>query len=376
MATRKRTRRSNSKIGDAQKSAFERREERRKKQDEAIAAQKKLEDAGAPKTGALGPTQLKPRSPNITRMQGSDESAPGAQGINEAFSKISGLVTDLKAEAAVQRRSALANTKLYGGTSDKAIKERLAGLKDAADEQRRKGLRKTGSAVYLGKRKITTGHAAGPDGLRFGQTADYEADNIVDKSQLIAWLTDGDHVTKIQAQAQEAGLDVQSYDDVAKLWRSVVEQAAEAYSLTGKRVTPMELIALRGKSAVGGRPASRTTTSTSIEEMDPAQARLMFEKAAQEHLGRRATKAEIDDFIAKAQTIATSNPNVTTTTTQYGFDGEAESQSSFSRGGADAVAAQSQVAANDMAMEDEEYGAYQAAGFYMPELFRALGSPV
>jgi hypothetical protein len=384
-----RKRRTTSKIAEAQKSAFQRREERRKEQDEKIAkkveADKRAKAAGRPETGALGATELRPAQPGTTRMQRSeDKESKGGTDLDEGSiaavnRKIAGLASVVRTEAIAEKKPrALADPSMFG-RSDKAIKDRLASLKNAADESRRTALRKTGSAVFMGPKTVETGHAAGRDGLRFGQTASYEIDNIIDKNHLMAWLADEGRFNDIKARAQQAGIGVESYEDVAKLWQSVLDQAASTYSLTGKKVTPWALMSLRGKQMVKGKPQAKTGVSTTIEEMDPAEARLLFEKAAQEHLGRAATKAEIDDFIAKAQTIAKANPLVQNWRQEVGFDGEAVEDSvevTSKRGGAEAVNAQAQVAAMDMAKQDEEYGAYQAAGFYGPLLFEALQSPV
>jgi len=284
-----------------------------------------------------------------------------------------------QALAAEQKPRSLADPGLFGGVSDASIKARLTAQKNATDEIRRARLRKEGSAIYMGAKEAAVRRALPGDsefeGGQYRVPKSVQIDNVVDKNQLMAWLADENRFNDIKGRMQKAGLDVESYDDVAKLWKSVLDQAGATYSLTGKKVTPWSLLELRGKQMVGGKPQSKTTISTSIEEMDPSQARLMFEKAAQEFLGRRASNDEIDDFIAKAQTIARQNPQVTKTTTQFGFDGEAVSQASVSSGGADATAAAAQLAAQDMAMQDEEYGALQASGYYMPMLLDALGSP-
>jgi hypothetical protein len=122
----------------------------------------------------------------------------------------------------------------------------------------------------------------------------------------------------------------------------------------------------------------RVSTSTTFDEMAPETARGMLEQTAQNLLGRAPTQSELEDFIAKAQTIARQNPTVTTTTSQVGFDGEVEqgTSQSVTKGGGQAVTDKAQAAAQDMAKQDEEYGAYQAAGTYFPLLFDALSSPV
>lgn len=393
MATRKTrkktTRRSNSNIQSAQRTATERRLERTKaaKEKQAKANETKLEPVT--KTGAAGETRLEPvGGPLANRGRGVDQEAVAARdsvagkSMLGAANKITGLAIDMqRRNPAQQQKRALADTSLYGNAGGKNAAARLAALMDAADKTRRANLTKTNSAVYLGP-KIANAKIRnkGPERFDEGGADTTQAgpvgDDIRSKDELLAWLTDERVFNQIKKRMNDAGIDAQSYDDVAKLWTSILKQAADTYSTTGKKVTPWALISLRGKTMVGGRPANKTTVSSSIEEMDPAQARLMFEKSAADFLGRSATSAEIDDFISKAQMIAKQNPNITTTTTQYGIDGEPVSQQSASRGGADVVAARAQVAAMDMAKQDEEYGAFQAAGPMFGWLTDALQSPV
>jgi hypothetical protein len=301
--------------------------------------------------------------------------------MSETANKITGLAIDMRHKnPPTPGQKALADTSLYGG-SNKTAASRLSALVDAADKTRRAQLAKTGSAVYMGA-KIANAKIRNKGPERFGEdggTTTQEGpvgDDVRSKDELMSWLADETVFNQIKKRMQSAGLDVQSYDDVAKLWKSVLDQAAATYSTVGKKVTPWALLSLRGKQTVNGKPASKTTVSSSIEEMDPAQARLILEKSASDFLGRSAKPDEIDDFISKAQMIAKQNPNVTKTTTQYGFDGEPVSQASTSSGGADVVAARAQVAADDAAKQDEEYGAFQAAGTIFPWLTDALAAPV
>lgn len=296
-----------------------------------------------------------------------------------AANTVAGNVKPLVAE---RQQSALANPALFGGgISDSAIKARLTAQKNALDEARRNRLKQQGNAVYMGSKDIQIRRPFKNEGeFEGGQNRipqKVQTDNIVDKNQLMAWLADENQFNAIKDRMQKSGIQVETYDDVAKLWKSVIDQASATYSLTGKKVTPWALLELRGKQMVGGKPAARTTTQTSFEDMDPAQARMIFEKAAADYLGRSPTNEEIDDFTAKAQMIAKEHPQVTKTTTQYDFAGNPVSSTSHSTGGADAAAARAQVEAKDMAMQDEEYGAVQAAGFYFPLLFSdAIRAPV
>lgn len=397
--TAKRTQRPQSAVQAAQNAAAKARQKRQEERDversEALkkapaqARQSSQAKTVDPRTGlpVVSPEQVRPGDPvgrgAALAAQGRSD-GPGqkaavpAVGLSEAADKIAGLGNALMKQKDEERRS-LADPKLFG-TSDRAIKERLTAQQNALDETRRKQLAKTGSAVFYGTKDKQIRRAQQSGDFEGGTNRIPETVQIEDirsKEELMSWLADDTVFAQIKKRMRDSGLQVESYDDVAKLWKSVVDQAAATYSTTGKKVTPWAILSLRSKNmGPNGKPQDRTTTSTTVEEMDPAQARLMFEKSASEYLGRAATDEEIEDFIAKAQTIAKANPNVTKTTTKYDFAGEPVSQTSYSSGGADVVSAQAQVAAEDAAKQDEEYGAFQAAGVYLPWLTDALASPI
>jgi hypothetical protein len=372
---------SNSKIAESQKAATD-----------SLKAQSDAEKARLARLAALAkdpknPTlEPKTNTPMASAGKGIDQGSIAARdsqagkNMSDAAQKIVGLAQPLVAQAQTEKR-AISNPALYG----KPAKDRAANLtaRITAQQQAMSAANKAkGNAVYMGvetkKVKLPTiGPGRYDDSGSRTEDATTSAEMITSKDELLSWLTDEAKVAQIKAAANKAGIDVQTYDDIAKLWSSVVSTAASSYSLTGKKVTPWSILTLRGKyMGLDGKPADKVTTSTSIDEMDPAQARLMFEQTATQALGRSATKQEIDDFIAKAQTIAKQNPGVTTTTSKMGFDGNITDQTSRTTGGADVVSAKAQLAAQDQAKQSEDYAAYQAAGNYFPMLFDALSSPV
>lgn len=315
------------------------------------------------------PTTGAPRDPLLAGL-----SSPVEQKKNEEQAR------QIRATNAGREKSPIANPSLYGVSTAKRA-QNLA-LRIAAADATVKASKAKGNAVWMGidpNAPTVKIRRSGPERMdEFGGTTDEAKVQplVMKKDDLLAWLSDDSKVAQIKAAAEKAGFTVESYDDVSKLWTAVVSQAASSYSLSDKEVTPWALIALRGKYLVNGRPAAKTTTSTNIDEMDPAQARLMFEQTAQQALGRSPTKAEVDDFIAKAQTIAKENPSITTTTTQQNLDGTDGTSTSYTKGGGDVVNAKAQVAALDQARQSEDYQSYQAAGNYFPMLFDALASPV
>ncbi len=315
------------------------------------------------------------------KSDGDKPPAPVAQGLSQSANKIAGLANEIMKhkQAEVKKPNPLADASVYGDTGKKRAERLTMLMNDRVAGQRRK-LTQAGKAVWMGaQRNRAHIRNQGPERMEEnGKDYSVQAvgDDVRSTDELMSWLSEEDSFNKIREAANKAGIDAQTYDDVAKVWQSVVNQAASTYSTTGKKVTPWALLQLRGKTMVGGKPGSKTTTSKTIDEMDPAEAKVMIRNAAGQALGRDPTKEEIEDFIAKAQTIARANPNVTTTTTNYGFDGEATSQSSISKGGGDAVTAQTQEAAMQQLKQSEDYAGFQGAGVYMPWLEDALSSPI
>lgn len=396
--------RSNSQISAAQKAASDARKAR------VAAAQAKADRGGAPIKGALPPDKnnstLSAGNPPLTdpKVQAAQDSvnnrnsdtltkstlqqnvrptAKAASQPSTAGDQIAGLALQFR-PAAVQaqaQKSKLADPSLYGKSDAQRaqnITERSAAY---AEAQRQRILQQKGSAVWMGStKKQVQIRAQGPqrqdENGSSTSTQTISLEDVKTKDELMSWLADEKTFNQIKKRMTDAGIQVQSYDDVAKLWQSVVDQAAASYTTLGKKVTPWALISLRGKSMVNGRPAPKTTTSTSVEEMDPAQAKVMIKNSLSQLLGRDPQKNEIEDFIAKAQTIARQNPNITKTTTQYDIAGNPISQSSVSSGGSDVVTAKAQLAAEEQAKQSEDYAAYQGAGVYMPWLMDALAAPV
>lgn len=280
------------------------------------------------------------------------------------------------------QKKPLADPSLYGN-QQAARAATISRQKEAADQQKFNQLAEKDQAVYMGpgtaKLRRSGPQRMDPEGLGGDTQTVAAGDNIANLDDLMAWLSDPAKVEQIKQVANQAGLAVESFDDISKLWESVVKQAATTYSRTKQKVTPFALIALRGKY-VGpdGRNQDQVTTSTTVDEMDPATARATIESAAQSLLGRAPTDHEMQDFIAKAQLIAKDNPQISTTRSKVGFDGLVQegTQQTVSKGGADVVKAKADAAAMDMAKQSDDYGAYQAAGTYFPLLFNALQSPV
>jgi hypothetical protein len=391
--TKRSPRQENSNITAAQKATQQKRQADDKKAKDAKSESARIArlQAYAKQNG----TKLEPRSgPMATSGAGIPQDKIAERDVgteaSKAAYKIAGLAMGLRkeneAKAAAENAKPLTtglkpgtNPGDYGQVNDKAISNRLVALRNEQVAKETRQLKTKGNAVFMGSKKQVIRKEIRGGEFEGGQNRTPESidiDDIRSADELMSWLADEKTFNQIRDAAKKSGIDVQSYDDVAKIWESVVKQAAATYSTTGKKVTPWALLQLRGKSMVNGKPAAKTTTSTSIDEMDPAQAKVMIKNSLQQMLGRDPRQDEIDDFISKAQTIARQNPNVTTTTTQFDVAGDPVSQSSVSKGGGDVVTAKAQLAAEAAAEDAPDYAQYQAAGVYAPWMFEALSSPI
>lgn len=372
----------NSRISEAQKAASERRIEADTLRGQAGAERARISQSNSDDVkqrkllAAQAATDPRASRPPVSKQY----EKPMQKGQSSEGQKIAGLALSFGLPSQKAAIAALADPGLYG-TNPANRQARLDQLRAAADQARTAQLKNKQLAVYMGPgsiKQFNQGNKIDPETGRRTTTTP-AGDDIQSLDDLMGWLSDPAKVEQIKAAALKVGLNPQSYDDIAKLWGSVVKQAADTFSKTGQKVTPWALIQMRGKYAgPDGRMQDKVTTSTQVDEMDPATARGMIESTARNMLGRDPTKAEIDDFIAKAQMIAKENPSITTTRTKTGFDGEVElgTSQTTSKGGGQAVNDQAQMAAQDMAKQSDDYGAYQAAGTYFPLLFQALSSPV
>jgi hypothetical protein len=367
-----------SSIASAQRAAVERRLAREEKQHESQAQA----NSAPQKTGALGPTQLQARTDTPMASAGKgidqkliaqrDEKGVDGKPLSDAAIKIAGLASGLMND----HQKPLADPSLYGKPlfQNQALLDQIANARNQAQNRVLTG---KGNAVYWGRARFKKRRPA-PGRLdeNGSSTEDVAAgDDIKSKDILMSWLSDDTIFNQIKKRMNDSGIAAQSYDDVAKLWEQVVNQAAATYSSTGKKVTPWALLALRGKNMVNGKPASKTTTATTIDEMDPANAKAMINKLASDALGREATPTEVEDFIAKAQTIVDKNPAVTQTTTNYDVTGSPTDSVSHTSGGMNIAMNRAQQEEQDRLNQSNEHADYQAAGVMMPWLEQALSSP-
>lgn len=126
---------------------------------------------------------------------------------------------------------------------------------------------------------------------------------------------------------------------------------------------------------------TRTSTSKSVDIMDPMDAQAMTRGMLQAELGRDPTKAEYEDFTSALIAAQRHDPTITRTTQTYSTDADGslsadgnQTSSSVTHQGIGA-AGLTQLA-YQKAQSQPGWAEWQAMGTYAPALFAALGSTV
>jgi hypothetical protein len=170
---------------------------------------------------------------------------------------------------------------------------------------------------------------------------------------------------------------------LAKYWSAYAEEAGASFAAGNKKASPYsvsladgEVIKLLGgvdggTGGSGGIPdGDQTTTSTSFDITNPAEAASKIQDVFRAAFGREAAPGELSQLAASLQEAEYANPVNTDQVTTYA-GGNAVAQKTTSTGGLDSTYYLTQKAKSA-----PEYGAYQAATTYANELFKAIASPV
>lgn len=165
------------------------------------------------------------------------------------------------------------------------------------------------------------------------------------------------------------------YDAIQAQWAKAVQDAAMAFTIAGRKITPMEMlaqkIALRtGTGAAGG---SRSDTSTSVSIPSPQDAEAVVKNVFQQAVGRDPTAHELAKYSTLIAGIAKSSPSTSTTTTTSDGTNTHSSTSTTNRGVTTTGLGQAVL---DKVQADPEYAAYQSATTYFNAMLKAIASPV
>lgn len=160
--------------------------------------------------------------------------------------------------------------------------------------------------------------------------------------------------------------------DYSNIWTSYVQQLAsynKPQANWGTKLTIDDLIAadLRKKEQADlkaqqqPKTVTRTSTSTQLSTAQDAQA--LMDAAAKALLGRAANAEESQKLLAAVNELEKANAQKTVITQQLDAEGNVISQNEETTGGVGA-GAREQIA-KEQALQNPEYGAYQAATTYM-----------
>lgn len=239
-----------------------------------------------------------------------------------------------------------------------------------------------------------------------------EEDDVKSMSEAMAMFYEDDFdLKKLAEEAGKYGLRTESLDDLRSVWETAVQYSANKYA-AGSKKTPWEMIPLMGGAWQGGggeadrsrtmtqtmHEAGRTTTETAtqVDISNPEQSRALVQDVLSKALGRWATGDELGEFVGTLNTYQRENPSVSTRTsvttpsdttqsTTQSADGSVSAQSSKTTGGETSSSTTNQQGATaeggqqlllENAMEQPDYGAYQASTTYYNALLQSLAAPV
>lgn len=168
---------------------------------------------------------------------------------------------------------------------------------------------------------------------------------------------------------------------VEAIWAGAVDKAAQFYKNgAGDKLTVAQVLSLYSPANAGkgfsdlagtGIGASRLTpvTHTSTDVSSRMDIKHAAESVAQSELGRDLTEAQLDRLVTKVQGAQASSPTISTVTTDAQGNTTTKTTGGLGEGGAAQIL-------QDAAQNDPNYAEHQAAAFYAPLLFQALGATV
>lgn len=196
------------------------------------------------------------------------------------------------------------------------------------------------------------------------------------------YLWDEEEVVDAMKRMRVAGLPVQSFDDLVKVWGSMVDRAASTYGMSAgaKKVTPWDVLDMYKSEAKASGSytnfqermnGSVTQIAKSVGEITEGQAFTVLQSQLSQLLGRDPSDDEIKDFTHRMNSLAAKNPSITRTVHRF-KNGEEVGQESETDPG---------FTADDMVREsyedaqaEEGYGEYQAASTYFNAAISALSA--
>lgn len=271
--------------------------------------------------------------------------------------------------------------------------------KKAAEEQKRAGLYQAASqaAGNVGQPPGGAGSTSNPWLFIGGNRGRQRLDNVVlpdvgmpydvgslsgdwltaEEMKNLYWNFKPEEAASLDNYIAKKGMDVSrmSSMDKWKVWLDIVESSAQ-YQQAGKNFGPWGVMFMeiwngeKAKAGEASKARTITQTSTSVDLSTREGAKSILWQASQTLLGRAPTEDETDRFYSSVTTLERANPVVTRTTRTTDDEGIVVSEESERSGGVD-QGARSMIAQEE-AMANPEYGAYQAATTYYDALMQAI----
>jgi hypothetical protein len=280
-------------------------------------------------------------------------------------------------------------------------------------------------AVYFGRRpgEPTVGRFFDESGKpKVTRLMENEEDDVKSVAESMAMFYEDDFdLNRLGEMAEKYGMKAETLDDLMSVWESAVQYSANKFA-AGSRKTPWEMIPLMAGAWRGdGSPADRsralaeslneprtvtstartagrtiTETATQVDISNPEQSRALVQDVLSQALGRWASGAELAEFVGTLNTYqrenpststrtTTTTPQTSTQTTTESADGTSQSSDTSTVGGESSSSVVNQQGASaegaqqlllENAMEQPDYGAYQASSTYFTALLGALAAPV
>lgn len=183
------------------------------------------------------------------------------------------------------------------------------------------------------------------------------------------------------------------YQDLVNEWAQAVQGAAQAYTIGGNKVTPYDMVDLMS-TVTGATPSAPSVTSTGlggtsvtgtskqtetdkvVDHISNVQASQIVRNAFEQQVGRAPTDAEAQDFASRLHSAIQANPTVTQTSATVDGQGNVVRNSTSTGGFGGGVASFADAMAQQDAMQNPDYGAYQASTTYFNALQNAIKAAV
>lgn len=210
-----------------------------------------------------------------------------------------------------------------------------------------------------------------------------------------AW--DADKLTSWKDLLVQKGLlasDKVTYAKLQSEWTSAVQNAAQAYTVGGQQVTPYDMVDLMATvNGTGGssgglasgalssgalKPGTTRSSETDrvVDHVSDEEATSIVNNAFEQAVGRAPSDTERSEFANRLHTAIQNNPTTTKITASMDPQGNVTRNESSTGGfGSGGVTGFANSTAQQDAMADPEYGAYQASTTYFNALLNAIKSP-